>query len=71
MKNASTSFFFLLFASDTLVISYPCHVSLCINYVAGAVAETILMHLNSTTYVYYSRVIGKYKQDLINDEEMH
>lgn len=28
------------------IISMPCHVSACINYVAGGVEETILMHLN-------------------------
>lgn len=43
-KMHSLSFFFYLFASDTLVI-YPCHVSVCTNYIAGTAEETILMHL--------------------------
>lgn len=57
-----------LFASDTGVISYPCHVSVRINYAAGAVEQTIL-HLRSAVYVYYSAVTGKHKQGLIKDEK--
>lgn len=57
-KCIGSTLFLSLFASDTLVISYPCHVSVCINYVAGAVEETILMHLNETSYVYYSPSLG-------------
>lgn len=46
--------FLRLLASDTRVISYPCHVSPRINYAAGTAEETILMHLNEASYVYHS-----------------
>lgn len=62
-----------LSASDTVVISHPCHVSLRINYEAGAV-ESIILHLRSAVYAYYSPVIGKQNKQnppgLIKDEKM-
>lgn len=63
------SLFFELFASDTHFRSYPCHVGVCINYVAGAVEETILMQLNEMFHMYHSPVDGPYKHDLIQDEK--
>lgn len=49
-------------ASDTRVISYPCHVDAPINYAAGSAEETILMRLSLTP------LSGKYKHVLIRDE---
>lgn len=49
-------------ASDTRVISYPCHVGSPINYAAGSAKETILTRLP------LAPLCGKYKHILIRDE---